>query len=146
MGFNILNLTSFAFILTYICMCGSGSVFRIRTRIQEAPEYGSNTAPEYGSNTDPDPQHCKSHSNLCTEHIIQPIRYLLKPCYSCKLNLFLPDLLGYYISDLTEPVSQDLAGLKSVLWIRIRKDPELLPGSGIKVPDPIPAKSERAYK
>ena len=25
-------------------------------------------------------------------------------------------------------------------------DPELLPGSGIKVPDPDPAKSERAYK
>ena len=33
-----------------------------------------------------------------------------------------------------------------VLWIRIRMDPELLPGSGsgIKVPDP--AKSVRAYK
>ena len=39
--------TSFASILTYICMCGSE--FRIRIRIQEAPEYGSNT--------DPDPQH-----------------------------------------------------------------------------------------
>ena len=34
----------------------------------------------------------------------------------------------------------------AVLWIRIRMDPELLPGSGIKVPDPDPAKSERAYK
>ena len=36
----------------------------------------------------------------------------------------------------------------SVLRIRIRMDPELLPGSGsgIKVPDPDPAKSERAYK
>ena len=35
-----------------------------------------------------------------------------------------------------------------VLWIRIRMDPELLPGSGsgIKVSDPDPAKSERAYK
>ena len=34
-----------------------------------------------------------------------------------------------------------------VFWIRIRMDPELLPGSGsgIKVPDPDPAKSERAY-
>ena len=31
-----------------------------------------------------------------------------------------------------------------VLWIRM--DPELLPGSGIIVPDPDPAKSERAYK
>ena len=33
-------------------------------------------------------------------------------------------------------------------WIRIRMDPELLPGSGsgIIVPDPDPAKSERAYK
>ena len=47
---NILNLTFFASILTYICMCGSGSVFRMRIRIQEAPEYGSNR--------DPDPQHC----------------------------------------------------------------------------------------
>ena len=39
-----------------------------------------------------------------------------------------------------------------VLWIwiriRIRIDPELLPGYGseIKVPDPDPTKSERAYK
>ena len=50
---NILNLISFFSILSYIFMCGSGSVFgipvRIRIRIQEAPEYGSNT--------DPDPQH-----------------------------------------------------------------------------------------
>ena len=46
---NILNLTSFASILTYICMCGSRSVFRIQIRIQDAPEYGSNS--------DPDPQH-----------------------------------------------------------------------------------------
>ena len=49
---NILNLTSFASILIYICMFGSGSVFRLRIRIQEAPEYGSNTDP------DPDLQHC----------------------------------------------------------------------------------------
>ena len=39
---------------------------------------------------------------------------------------------------------------KAVLWIRIRMDPKLLPGSGsgsrIKVPDPDPAKSERVYK
>ena len=38
----------------------------------------------------------------------------------------------------------------SVLWIRIRMDPEILPGSGsgsgIKVPDLDPEKSERAYK
>ena len=34
----------------------------------------------------------------------------------------------------------------AVLWIRIRMNPELLPGSGIEVPDPNPAKSERAYK
>ena len=33
-----------------MCGSGSGSVFRIRIRIQEAPEYGSDT--------DPDPQHC----------------------------------------------------------------------------------------
>ena len=45
---NILNLTYFASILTYICMYGSGSVFRIQIRIQEAP---------IGSNTDPDPKH-----------------------------------------------------------------------------------------
>ena len=38
--------------------------------------------------------------------------------------------------------------IQAVLWIRIRMDPELLPGSGSesKVPDPDPAKSERAYK
>ena len=39
---NILNLKSFASILSYICMCGSWSKFRI----QEAPEYGSNTDPD----------------------------------------------------------------------------------------------------
>ena len=41
-----------------------------------------------------------------------------------------------------------IMGRLAVLWIRIRMDPELLPGSGsgIKVPDPDPAKSERAYK
>ena len=42
-----------------------------------------------------------------------------------------------------------LAGVKkAVLRIRIRMDPELLPGSesGIIVPDPDPAKSERADK
>ena len=33
---------------------------------------------------------------------------------------------------------------KTVLWIRIRMDPKLLPGSGIIVPDP--AKYERADK
>ena len=38
--------------------------------------------------------------------------------------------------------------LDPVLWIRIRMDPELLPGSGsgIIVPDPDPAKYERADK
>ena len=42
--------------------------------------------------------------------------------------------------------------ISAVLWIRIRirMDPELLPGSGsgsgIIVPDPDPAKRERAYK
>ena len=37
---------------------------------------------------------------------------------------------------------------KPVLWIRIRMDPELLPGSesGIIVPDPDPATNERADK
>ena len=40
------------------------------------------------------------------------------------------------------------ARLESVLWIRIHMnpDPELLPGSGIIVPDPDLAKSERAFK
>ena len=33
--------TSSAYILTYICMFGSGSVFGIPSRIQKAPEYGS---------------------------------------------------------------------------------------------------------
>ena len=38
--------------------------------------------------------------------------------------------------------------LETVLWIRIRMDPEFLPGSrsGIIVPDPDPAKDERAEK
>ena len=38
--------------------------------------------------------------------------------------------------------------IKPVLWIKIwnRMDTELLPGSGIIVPDPNPAKSERADK
>ena len=33
-----------------------------------------------------------------------------------------------------------------VLRIRIRMDAELMPGSGISVPDPVPAKNERAEK
>ena len=37
-------------------MCGSGSVLRIRIRIQKAPEYGSNI--------DPDPQHCLKPTSL----------------------------------------------------------------------------------
>ena len=41
LGIFVLNLTSFAFILLYIYMCGSGSVFHIRIRIQKASEYGS---------------------------------------------------------------------------------------------------------
>ena len=36
--------------------------------------------------------------------------------------------------------------LQSVLWIRIRMDPKLLPGSGIIVSDRDQAKSKRAYK
>ena len=40
----ILNLTSFAFILSYIYMCGFGSVFRIQT--EKAPEYGSKMDPD----------------------------------------------------------------------------------------------------
>ena len=36
--------------------------------------------------------------------------------------------------------------MQVVLWIRIRMDLELLPGSGNKVLDPDPAKSEKAYK
>ena len=43
-----------------------------------------------------------------------------------------------------------MLGSNAVLWIRIRIYPELLPGSvsgfGIIVPDPDPAKSERADK
>ena len=31
----------FVSILSYLYMCGSGSVFRIRIRIHKAPEYGS---------------------------------------------------------------------------------------------------------
>ena len=42
-------------------MCGSGSVFRIRIRIQEAPEYGSNT--------DPDPQHWGVRRHRCIKYL-----------------------------------------------------------------------------
>ena len=38
------------------------------------------------------------------------------------------------------------AVIETVLRIRIRMDPELLPGSGIIYPDPKPAKKERADK
>ena len=76
---NILNLASFASILSYISMCGS--VFGIRIRIQEAREYGSrkllntdpiririqNTVPDPAQllvririqGNYPDPQHCR---------------------------------------------------------------------------------------
>ena len=48
---HCLNLNLLTSILSYIYMCGSVSEFGIpiRTRIQKAPEYGSNM--------DPDPQH-----------------------------------------------------------------------------------------
>ena len=42
----ILNLSSFVVILYYICMWGSGSVFRIRIRIQELRKL-LNTDPEH---------------------------------------------------------------------------------------------------
>ena len=56
---NILNLTSFASILSYTvfaCMDPDGSVFRKRIRIQEAPEYESNT--------DPDPYYWKERRDF----------------------------------------------------------------------------------
>ena len=34
-----LNLTSFAYNLSYFYLCGSGSIFRIRIRIQKVAEY-----------------------------------------------------------------------------------------------------------
>ena len=43
-------------------------------------------------------------------------------------------------------VSFNLYHSGSVLWIRIRMDPELLPESGSGIIVPNPAKSERAYK
>ena len=48
------NLATFASILSYIYMCGSGSVLGIRIRILKAPEYRSNT--------DPDPLYCIKQS------------------------------------------------------------------------------------
>ena len=38
---NVLYLTPFASILSYIYMCGSGSLLGIWIRIQKAPEYES---------------------------------------------------------------------------------------------------------
>ena len=57
--------------LYYTCMCGSGSVFRIRILIQKGPEYGSNT--------DPDPKHCfKDYSDTGMFLIV----------YKAKMKLF----------------------------------------------------------
>ena len=55
---------------------------------------------------------------------------------------------GRHLTEGVEGISTEARDIKAVLWIRIRIDPELLPGSGsgIKVPDQDPAKSERAYK
>ena len=39
-----------------------------------------------------------------------------------------------------------MVSIHYVLRIRIRMDAELMPGSGISVPDPDPAKNERAEK
>ena len=44
----------------------------------------------------------------------------------------------------TQTQETSMLPLSPVLWIQIRMDPELLPGSGIIVPDP--AKYERADK
>ena len=68
-----LNLTPFASVsfLSYIYMCGSGSILKIRIRIH--------TTPEYGSNTGLDPQHCKKQTqklkkrDLCKSMHVQPI-------------------------------------------------------------------------
>ena len=51
-------------------------------------------------------------------------------------------------SSAVKKVSLRKFHFKTVLWLRIRLDPELLPGSGsgIILPDPDPAKSERACK
>ena len=59
----------FFFILSSIYMCGSGSVFRIRIRIQKAPEYGSIT--------DPDPQHCPSPSRSGRQKLQNTIHFRL---------------------------------------------------------------------
>ena len=63
-----LKSSTFCLILSYIFLCGSGSVFGIRIRIHKAPEYGSNT------NADPDPQHCPK-AKSCTGVRGQP-KYL----------------------------------------------------------------------
>ena len=49
------KLYTFASILPYIYMCGSGSVLGLRIWIHKSPEYGSIT--------DPDPQLCLSQSS-----------------------------------------------------------------------------------
>ena len=67
-----LKSSTFCLILSYIFLCGSGSVFGIRIRIHKAPEYGSNT------NADPDPQHCPK-AKSCTGVRGQPKYLPLKP-------------------------------------------------------------------
>ena len=56
-------------------MCGSGSVFRIWIRIQEAPEYGSNMDPDLN----PDTQH--------KEGVMFKKNYSYKPSFLKELEL-----------------------------------------------------------
>ena len=62
--------------------------------------------------------------------------------------LFSAPALTFAIISAPAPATAIYWHLKPVLWIWIRMDRELLPGSGsgIKVLDPDPAKCERAGK
>ena len=82
-------------------------------------------------NCDPDPENKNPDLKHCFT-VLVPTSLLE------KIHLFLSICFLISISSMLEPV----------LWIRIRMNLELLPGSGsrIKLPDSDPAKSERAYK
>ena len=68
--------------------------------------------------------------------------YFLLGQHSVKRPPFHPQISHNFV------LSNKINSPPPVLWIRIRMDPELLPGSGsgIIVPDPDPAKYERADK
>ena len=82
---------------------------------------------------------CGSGSETLVQSLLSPVPLSCLPCPVSRLR-------SPVLSPVRSPVFCFLSLVPPVLWIRIRMDPELLPGSGIIVPDPDPAKYERADK